>query len=226
MAVDPRKRQKKLERRKAKQKAERRELARHAAGGIRARFEQASKAPILHCFAADVVWQQGIGEVLISRQLKDGNVAFVTFLLDMYCLGVKTVIMNIVPPALYRERMYRRLADEYQLVPLKPECARKLVEGAVAYALDLGLPPDPEYRIARLIFGDVQAEACDQTFVYGKDGKPFFVAGPRDDPARCKEVIRTLEESCGPGGFHFLIPIAGDTEVRIMDEGPEPRRPL
>jgi hypothetical protein len=220
MAVDPRKRQKKLERRKAKQKAERRELARRSAGGLRARLEQASTAPILHCFATDVVWREGIGEVLISRQLSDGNVAFATFLVDMYCLGVKTVITAIALPALYREKMYRRLADEYKLVPLKPECARKLVEGAVAYALDLGLSPTPEYRTAKLIFGDIQAEACEETFVYGKDGKPFFVAGPRDNAARREEVIHALEQRCGPGGFHFLMPISGDTEVRIMDEEP------
>jgi hypothetical protein len=49
MAIDPRKRQKKLERRKAKQETQRRELARRDSQGISLRLEQASAAPVLHC---------------------------------------------------------------------------------------------------------------------------------------------------------------------------------
>lgn len=36
---------------------------------------------------------------------------------------------------------------------------------------------------------------------FGRDGKPFYVAGPHDNPDR---VIRTLEQSVGEDNFHFL----------------------
>ncbi len=206
MAVDPRKRQKKLERRKAKQKAERRQLARREAGGMPVRFEWASTAPILHCVKGASLGEFGIGPVLISRQLRDGTVAFVEFLLDVYCLGVKDVIMSIAPRGQYQRRMYDELAERDTLIPLKPECARKLVEGAVRYALDLGIEPHPDFRTARRIFGDIQSAACTEEFEYGKDGKPFFVAGPHDGPARCRNILHTLEDRCGPDGYHYIIP--------------------
>jgi hypothetical protein len=209
MAIDPRKRQKKLERRKAKQRAERRELARRDSGGLASRLQQVFAAPILHCCTSAEIWEQGIGQVLISRQLGNGDVAFVVFLLDIYCLGVKDLIMSIAPRARYERDMYDKLARRDALLPLKPECARKLVEGAVQYALDLGLPPYADYRTAKLIFGDISAEACTEEYEFGKDGKPFFIAGPYDSPARCEQILRTLRRRCGPNGHRFPVPVGG-----------------
>jgi hypothetical protein len=190
MVRDPRKHQKKLERQKAKKKTERRELARRQSRGLPARLAEAAQAPILHCCTATELWE----------------VAFVVFLLDIYCLGVKDVVLNIIPRADYDE-MYDDYADRGEIDELTLACARKLVEGAVSYALDLGLPPHPDYRTARLIFGDVSVDLCTEEFEYGQDGMPLFVAGPYDDPLRCQQILRALEIHCGPDGYHYILPV-------------------
>jgi hypothetical protein len=205
MALDPRKRQKKLERRKAKQKAERRVLARRQSRGLPARLREASTAPILHCAIGDEIRRQGIGQVLVSRQLKNGAVAFAVFLVDIFCLGVKDAFADILPRAIYDEKIYNKMARQARMIPSPPERARKLIEGAVRYASDLGLPPHPDYAAAEPIFGDVAAEACTEEFAYGKDGKPFFYAGPYDDQLRCRQILCTLENHCGPDGFTSAI---------------------
>jgi hypothetical protein len=206
MAVDARKRQKKLERQRAKKKAERRELARLSAGGLPARLREASAAPVLHCGTTASIWDKGIGQVLISRHLPDGRVAFVVFLVDRYCLGVKDVIMNVAPRAEYQSNLYEKIKVHSPFLPMKPECVRKLVESAVRYADDLGIAPYPDYRIAKTIFGDIPAEACAEEYEFGKDGRPYFFAGPYDTPARCREIMGLLEDRCGPGGYHFVVP--------------------
>lgn len=216
MAMDPRKRQKKLERRKAKQRAERREWARRQSEGISARLLRASSAPILHCCVPASIWDNGIGNVLISRQLPNGDVAVAVFLVDTYCLGVKNAFAKILPRGRYEHELYAKLVRKEALAPVKPEYARKLVESAVEYALDLGLSPHPDYRVAKLIFGDISAEACPEEFVFGKGGKPLFIAGPHDDGARCHYILRTLEEHCGPDGYHYLLPLEGTELVRIV----------
>ena len=43
------------------------------------------------------LWKAGIGHVLLSRQLGSGEVAFAVFLVDMYCFGVKDVMINVLP---------------------------------------------------------------------------------------------------------------------------------
>jgi hypothetical protein len=205
MSVDPRKRQKKLERRKAKQKAERRELAQRGPQTLASRLERMAVAPILHCCVTDGLWETGIGQVVVSRQLSNGNVAFAAFLLDVYCLGVKNAMADIASRAKYDLDLYAKLADRYTLLPISPESARKLVEGAVAYAHDLGFAPHADYHAAKMIFGDISAEACAEEYRFGKDGKPFFISGPHDSPSRCNEILHRLRGRCGEDGHHFLV---------------------
>jgi len=206
MAIDPQKRQKKLEKRKAKQQAERRQLARRNEGGLPAKLKQAAAAPILHCCTTDTLWDQGIGQVLVSRQLPGGQVAFGAFLVDRYCMGVKNAFAAVAQQSRYQEKVYGRLSSSGMPVTLEPARARKLVEGAVQYALDLGISPHPDYREAKLIFGEIETNASAEDFEFGKDGKPFFIAGPDDGPARCQQILRTLEDHCGSDGFHFIVP--------------------
>lgn len=218
MAIDPRKRQKKLERRNAKQKAKKREMARRNPQGLAGRVEQAAAWPILHCCTIAELWSEGIGNVLVSRQRAGGDVAAAMFLVDVFCLGVKDAYVNFGTRSHYFDNLYGKLLARYKLVLLRPECARKLVEGAVRYASDLGLAPHPDYRAARQIFGEIDAAACGEEFVYGKDGKPFFVNGPNDSPARCRQIIDALTEHCGPGGFHYLTMIGhAESGVELYD---------
>jgi hypothetical protein len=206
MAVNPQKRRKKIEKRTAKQKAERREMARRSQSGLPARLRQAASAPILHCCAGKTLWNQGLGQVLISRQLPGGQVAFAVFLVDRFCLGAKDAFANVAPRPTYTRSLYEKLAASDTLVPLDPPDARKLVEGAVQYALDLGIPPHPDYSVAKLILGDIDVAGATEDFEFGKNGKPFFIAGPHDHAARCQQILRTLEQRCGPDGFDFLMP--------------------
>ncbi|MCH8923673.1 MAG: hypothetical protein IIA67_11075 [Planctomycetes bacterium] len=205
MALDPRKRQKKLQRRKAKQKAKQKSTALRSSSPLALRLAVAEKAPLLHCCAADCIWEQGIGHVLISRT-RGTEVAFGMFLLDMYCLGVKNAFFNVVSRSEYDFRIYET-AIRGGHVDLSPECGRNLVEGAVYYARDLGFSPHRDYRQAKRIFGDIDASGCQQQFVYGKDGQPMFIAGPDDGAMRCRQIIDTLAARCGPDGFHFTMPV-------------------
>jgi hypothetical protein len=48
--------------------------------------------------------------------------------------------------------------------------------------------------------------------VFGKDGKPFFMSGPYDTPARCRRIIDTLTRRCGPEGFHYTVAVGAPLE--------------
>lgn len=206
--MDPRKRQKKLERRHAKEKAKRKSLAMHDPRALTTRIERAASAPFLHCHTTSTLWDEGISHVMVSRLLPSGNVAFVVFLLDVYCLGVKDVTFDVISRVRYDRLLYDRLLRKHDPVTLEPAAARKLIEGAVAFARTHGLPPHRDYPKAKLIFGDVDPNACVEEFVYGKDGMPFFVGGPYDGPARCRQIIDALAASCGPDGFHYIVPVS------------------
>jgi hypothetical protein len=205
MALDARRRQKKAEKRNAKQKAKRKELAKRKAEGLGARLARAAAAPILHCCTTQSLWDRGMAQVLISRQLTTGQVAFATFLVDRYCLGVKDVFSGFMNRGEYFERLYDRIAARSEIVVLKPATARKLVEGAVEYARSLGLSPHSDYYNAHQIFGNIDPAECDREFEFGCDGKPLFIAGPYDSPGRCASILGILSQKCGTDGFDSLI---------------------
>ena len=218
MAADPRKRQKKLQRRASKRQDKKRELAKAQNAGLAEKLAKTTKYPILHASINEEFWSQGIGSLLISRQLPNGSVAFGCFLLDRYCLGVKDAFGDIRTKDEYEEKFLRGNRAKYKQIDLSPATARKFVEGCVAYAADLGFAPQGDYAKVKAIFGDINPADSDETLEYGQDGKPHFIAGPRDGPARCRQIIAILTHRCGEDGFHYTIPIGGDEFLFDGDE--------
>lgn len=222
MALDARKRQKKAERRNAKVTAKRKALARQKAVPRSATLERATRAPILHCCTTEALHDQGMGYVLIARELSNIKVAFALFLVDAYCLGVKDVIWDVAARGDYDAKLFRKLFGASSRIDVEPVYARKFVEGAVEYARGIGFSPPAEYSKARLIFGDIDASTCQESIEYGQDGKPHFIAGPHDSYLRCREIVSTLTRTCGPDGFHFTMPVPNLEDAFPSDAGRMP----
>src|SRR6185369_15415262 len=104
MAGDARKRQKKQERRTAKRKKKKHQLVRQQSGGLPERLSAATRYPILHCWITTSIEDEGIGHVVLSRELPGSQVAVASFLVDRYCLGVKDAFAHILPRSVYDER--------------------------------------------------------------------------------------------------------------------------
>ena len=205
MAGDPRRRQKKLERRAAKRKTKRHEIARVRAAGLPERFAAAASCPVHDCWISSGFDEEGIGHLCLTRRLPTGELAVANFLIDRYCLGVKDTLVAIMAPSEYEERMVGRVRRQLGCEPLDPPSLRKMVEGAVEYARGLGFSPDPDYARGRLLFGDLDAAQARRECEYGKGGKPVFISGPNDTPERCRFILRMLEEHCGRGNFEFMV---------------------
>jgi hypothetical protein len=217
MAADPRKRQKKLERRSAKRKAKHHHLVREKSAGLPQRLTAAAGFPVLHSWATYNLWEKGLGWVGLSRELPDGNVAFAVFLVDRYCLGVKDAMADIVSRYDYDTRIAHKMRSEFGSKDMSPAAACELVDAAVDYARSLGISPHPDYHRAKLIFGAINPAECSEQFEFGKDGKPLFIAGPYDSPQRCRQILANLERTCGPGGFHYVMPLEQDAELIGVD---------
>ncbi|MGO8736748.1 MAG: hypothetical protein ACLQVM_28610 [Terriglobia bacterium] len=164
----------------------------------------AANAPIHECLVPAGLFELGMGNLFFSRSLPDGRIALAGFLLDVFCLGVKNAFVALVARDEYARRMSARSADE-SLQPMQPACFRKLVEGGVAYAHDLGFNPHVDYEAARLIFGDVQISACPTRFEYGHDGKPFYISGPHETAADVQAIVDKLQRRLGTGDFDYLV---------------------
>lgn len=204
MAINPKRRQRKLEKKRAERKAQRKLTLRRQSQHLSAKFTDVSLGRVLHCELSTTTWEAGIGHVWIGREVREGVIAFADFLVDVHCLGVKDCFGNLCSRAEYFSR-FSMLRERMESESISLACARKLIEGAVSYAAEARLEPHPDYQYLKLIFADADIATCPREFTFGHDGKPFFTQGPHDSIERCRNVIQKLTERYGPSGFHFLM---------------------
>lgn len=203
MAVDPRRKAKQQARKAAKRKTQ---LAKkHTAGtGME---DSLAGWPIHECYAHGNLFEIGIGNIFISRKI--GNqIAVGIFLVDTGCLGVKNALMRMSSQYEFQDFM-DRFRERENLIQIKAEYARKLIEDAVEYAAELGFRPHKDYHKAKKLFGAIDTSLCDDIFEFGKDGKPFYCSGPAESPGKSRQIVDTLLKRCGPDGFHYMIGAAG-----------------
>lgn len=218
MSKNEQQRQKKLAKKRAKELRGRRELVqkKQQLASLSGQMQAAAEGEVCGCYISAGV-RTGMGTVVIARRAPGGRVAIVFFLLDTFCLGVKNAggrfgtLSDI-------EEMLGMMGQNEEMLPAAPPTARKLVEDAIEYANSLGLPPHPDYRRVAPIWGDIDASESDEEFTFGREGKPFYVAGPHDDAARQTLIMQRLQQAVGEGNFDFVLASAQMPAGFIADD--------
>jgi hypothetical protein len=132
-------------------------------------------------------------------------------LLDVWCLGVK----NELPPEpmspsrlnAYRQAYFSAYEKHVQ-VPA--ELVRALVFGAAAYAHELGFDPEADFEAAATVLGEPTGP-CPIRF--GRNGKPFYINGPYDDP---DAIVRTLRRTISDDRFHYAVAFPEQPRRRLF----------
>ena len=174
------------------------------AGSMASQIALAANAPIHECLVPANLFERGIGNLVFSRSLPEGRMALAMFLLDVFCLGVKDTFFAVVGRDEYDRRL-RSWRESESLQRIDPACLRKLVEGGVVYARELGFNPHADYVVVHKIFGDVEAAACPSHFQYGHAGKPFYISGPHETPTQVRTIVDQLQRRLGSGNFEYLV---------------------
>lgn len=151
------------------------------------------------------LFEGGMGQVVVARFKGSGEAELGVFLLDVFCLGVKNAFYTRSSAFGYEAVLNRIFQESDSRTELTPACARRLVEGAVAYAGGLGIPPHEDYKLGCRLFGGIDPSECGESFTFGREGKPEYIQGPNDSPRFAENVLRCLRKSCGEGNYHFMV---------------------
>lgn len=158
----------------------------------------------------------GLGTVAVFRRRGASRIEVGGFLVDRFCLGVRDAWFTEI-----EESELQGFRDQY----FKDDCVenggawgRKLVEGAVEYARQLGFKPSNQYKKAARVFGGIKPEDCEETFVFGMDGKPFYMPLSDDSPETTQKILRHLEVRCGKGNFHYLVELREESLTDSVNE--------
>jgi len=205
-------------RQKARQRKKKRTPLSPRALSPRGLLRASGNWPLHECLLAKEWREEGaIIQTLVARSSPSGQIATGTFLVDLGCLGVKSAFASLFDTRReYRQKLWAKMMAQQKMIKADVNLVAKIVREGLAYAQELGFRPDPDYRDAMLVLGDADPDACDVPIpLGGKDGKPFFIAGPYDNVDR---IMAKLTRKLGSDGFHFLYPVSGDEEIFLLDE--------
>jgi len=150
--------------------------------------------------------ESGLAGVLVARET-GSTVLACGFLVDVFCLGVKDTngpkTMNRRKLPDFARNFFSAWSNQSP-VPAPLELARHIVYGAVDYARSLGFEPHHDFARGAALLGDWEEESSDVRF--GRDGKPFYINGPRDNTYG---VMAKLRQTAGDGNFDYLVQFPG-----------------
>ena len=167
-------------------------------------IRRARQYPIDECLIGEGWEESGLAEVLLTRRQPDGLIAFGNYLVDRFCLGLKNTFCNAnLSRATYESKLKRAPERPYSFVPCPVPLAHEIIYGAIDYARGLGFRPHEDFALTRHVLEPRDRFPEEAGVEFGKDGMPFYIAGPRDN---MDQVLRTLRRAVGEGNYHFLVP--------------------
>jgi len=206
MALSEKQKQKKLAKKKQKRKVHAKKI-----NPIKLSMDKAisyAKFSIHECLIPTNLFETGLGTVIVTRRTLEGDIAICAFIVDVFCLGVKNALFKVVSEYEYERTLKPQIIEsnnDVEFENIHQTCARKLIEGAVNYANNLGFNSHPDYKNAKNIFGDIDSNVCPIKYIYGKEGKPYYMRGPNESLNDAKIIIDNLSKKCGEGGFDYVV---------------------
>lgn len=161
---------------------------------------RAAQTPIQQCLLTESLFEGGIGTLMLARGASSLNIRMGSFLLDVFCLGIKDVMFRSVDDD--QLQLYMAAMNvTAPMISVDPRYARKLLRDLALWSRSIGFPPHREFAAVERIFGDVDANASDAAFQFGKDGRPFYMSGPSETALQVQRRIEILREHTGEEGF-------------------------
>ena len=210
MARDERKRQLKLMKTRRKEKAKKKHLARVAAAfpvwSPERTIQHARQYPIHECLINPNWEEEGLADIVVTRRQSDDLVLFGVYLVDTFCLGLKSTFCNAdVPLRSYEDEFRVRYSGNLGAERCSATLAHQIIYGAIDYAASLGFQPHQDFVQTRHVLEERDQIPPNPALEFGHDGKPLYITGLDDDEDRVDQILGHLTNRLGEDGFHFMI---------------------
>jgi hypothetical protein len=164
----------------------------------------AASVPIRACLLSSNLFDVGTGTLILARGASVGPAVVGVVLLDTFCRGAKEVFVRTVEgPDL--QPYLDRLGSVSPLEAVDPSYARKLLRDLLQWSGGLGFPPPPAVSVIERLFGTVDPDACESTFVFGQNGKPLYVSGPNEPSTVAHRNVEEMRAKLGADGFDYIV---------------------
>ena len=173
----------------------------------------AREYPIFGCWIMEGWHEAGITPIVVAREYELGKVMCAVCMVDIYCLGIKGAYVKTDLSISSFERILPKMCiNEPEKCTV--ELAHEIIYGGMEYAAHYGFQPHPDFTAqhADLVLDPADAHPRLDNVAFGKDGKPFYFAGPYDDERKKTFIFETLMRTAGKDNFEFIIAVDGLSE--------------
>ena len=140
-------------------------------------LESTAKFPIHVCKVLKNWHEMGLSPVHVVREIANGTYAYVSYLMDFWCLGLKDVTVKIGMSEYELRHLFKNSGD---LQTISYQDARSLILGGIDFAKSIGIPPNALWKGLPSSFVE-DNQAYEKKISFGKDGSPLYIPGPYDD---------------------------------------------
>ena len=154
------------------------------------------------CYVCDSIEEDGEGIIIVSRKHNGGRISFASFLVDIFCLGVKDTFYRMRLMLDEFEDYIEQIDDALGIRECTYEEAHNWVWGGVAWAEDGGIPPHKDFAITQFMLEDDTEDVPLIDLPFGKDGKHFLMANSMQE---MNQYMPTLIKNLGDD-FDWALP--------------------
>jgi hypothetical protein len=207
VARDPKKVEKAVmkKRRKQKQAASKKHPSPLAIRSPHALIRSARTFPLIECLITRG-WQTDttlLTQIVVAREQPNQGVVFGVYLLDRACLGLKNTFCNAdFSRTRYQQEVITKVASATPLEKCPPELAHQLIYQAIDYAAQFGFKPQKDFKWSQFVLESRGVLPEPYSLTFGKNGRPFFVAGPYDN---VQAILAKLDATAGPDNYVYVV---------------------
>jgi hypothetical protein len=148
--------------------------------------------PIHECIINESWKKYGLANIVVSRLQPNKRIVFGSYLVDVFCLGLKDTFCNADFTKSEFEEFKEKFYRESPPIICSHSSAHTIIYGGIEFASSLGFKPHEDFSLSRYILDEPGSFEKDESIEFGENGKPLYIQGPYDDP---HVVVDTLSKN-------------------------------
>lgn len=138
--------------------------------------------PIHECVINHSWKINGLATILISRMQPNDRLVFGSYLVDVFCLGLKDTFCNADFTKSRYEIFKKKYYHESASIKCSHSSAHTIIYGAIKFASSFGFKPHEDFSLSKYILDEPGSFEKDESIEFGQNGEPLYIQGPYDDP--------------------------------------------
>ncbi|HOV37066.1 MAG TPA: hypothetical protein PLJ19_10975 [Dysgonamonadaceae bacterium] len=169
--------------------------------------QRARNLPLFECLINDGWNDNGIANIIVSREHINGNITVCFYLVDLLCLGVKDTFFRFNISKWEYDEMIKKYTENMPMSVVEYNLVHNIIFAALEFAEEIGFKPHKDFvSITQYMLEEDDEKiplidiACG-----GKNGKPYYVQGETDSDAKARQILNHLDKEVGPNNYDYLL---------------------